>query len=76
MHYKRKECETKTREKNEWDAKAERGRTCLTLSKILEDVTGTFIHKTDGKDPKNRENYWTRTLKTLAPDGLNTEDCV
>ena len=55
MHYKRKECETKTREKNEWDAKAERGRTCLTLSKILEDVTGTFIDKTDGKDPKNRK---------------------
>ena len=40
---------------------------------FLEDVTITLIDKTDGKDPKNRENYW---MKMLAPDGLNSEECV
>ena len=43
---------------------------------FLEDVAITLIDKTDGRDPKNRENYWMRTLKTLAPQGLNIEDCV
>ena len=43
---------------------------------FLEDVAITLIDKTDRRDPKNRENYWMRTLKTLAPDGLNIEDCV
>ena len=43
---------------------------------FLEEVAITFIDKTDGRDPKNRENYWIRTLKTLAPEGLNIiEDC-
>ena len=36
----------------------------------------TLIGKTDGKDPKRRENYWMRTLKTYAPFGLNIEDSV
>ena len=43
---------------------------------FLEDVAITLIYKTDGRDPKNRESYGMRTLKTLAPDGLNNEDCV
>ena len=43
---------------------------------FLEDVAITLIDKTDGKDPKNRKNYWMRTLKTLAPEGLNIELCV
>ena len=43
---------------------------------FLENVAITLIDKTDGRDPKNRENYWMRTLKTLAPDGLNIEDCA
>ena len=30
----------------------------------------------DGKDPKRRENYWIRTLKTYAPFELNIEDSV
>ena len=38
--------------------------------------TITLIDKTDDKDPKNRENCWVRTLKTLALVGLNIEDCV
>ena len=42
---------------------------------FLEDVTITLTNKTDGKDPKNTENYGMRTLKTLAPSGLNIEDC-
>ena len=29
-----------------------------------------------GKDPKRRENYWMRTLKTYALYGLNIEDSV
>ena len=32
--------------------------------------------KTDGKDPKKREYYWMRTLKTLAPEGLKIEESV
>ena len=45
-------------------------------SDFLEDVAISLIDKTDGRDPKNRENYWMRTWKTLAPEGLNIEDCV
>ena len=43
---------------------------------FLEDVTITHIDNTDGRDLKNRENYWMTTLKTLASDGLNSEACV
>ena len=43
---------------------------------FLEDVAITLIDKTDGRDPKNRESYGMRTLKMLASDGLNNEDCV
>ena len=41
---------------------------------FLDEVTITLTNKTDGKDLKNTENYRVRTLKTLAPDGLNIED--
>ena len=41
---------------------------------FLDEVTVALTNKSDGKDPKNTENYWVRTLKTLAPDGLNIED--
>ena len=37
---------------------------------FLKDVKIMLISKTDCKDPKNRENYWVRTFKMLAPDGL------
>ena len=43
---------------------------------FLGNVSITLIDKTDGKDPKRRENYWMRTLKTYAPFGLNIEDSV
>ena len=43
---------------------------------FLRNVSITLIDKTDGKDPKRRENYWMRALKTYAPFGLNIEDNV
>ena len=43
---------------------------------FLRNVSITLIDKTDGKDPKRRENYWMRALKTYAPFGLNIEDYV
>ena len=45
-------------------------------SGFLGNVSITLIDKTDGKDPKRRETYWMRTLKTYAPFGLNIEDSV
>ena len=39
-------------------------------------VSITLIDKTDGKNPKKREDYWRRTLKTYSPFGLNVEDSV
>ena len=43
---------------------------------FLENVTITFIDKTDPKDPNRREHYWRHTFKTMAPSGLglNVED--
>ena len=69
------------------DRKFQRGERCMQEhlfehfyseghNGFLEDVSVTLIDKTDGRDPKKREFYWMRTLKTLAPDGLNIEDCV
>ena len=43
---------------------------------FLNDVSVTLIDKTDGSDPKKWEDYWIRTLKTMAPYGLNMEDSV
>ena len=45
-------------------------------SGFLPNVSLTLIDKTDGKDPKRRENYRMRTLKTYGPYGLNIEDSV
>ena len=36
-------------------------------------VSASLIDKTDGFQPKKKENYWMRTLKTLGPLGLNVE---
>ena len=38
---------------------------------FLENVTITFIDKTDPKDPYRQEHYWRNTLKTMVPLGLN-----
>ena len=43
---------------------------------FFENVKITLIDKTDGQNPKKREDYWRRTLKTYAPFGLNVEDSV
>ena len=43
---------------------------------FLNDVSVILIDKTDGSDPKKREDYWMKTLKTMAPYGLNIEDSV
>ena len=43
---------------------------------FLNDVSLTFIDKTDPSDPLKREDYWRRTLKTMAPFRLNIEDSV
>ena len=43
---------------------------------FLNDVSTTFIDKTDPSDPLKREDYRRRTLKTMAPLGLNIEDSV
>ena len=39
-----------------------------------EDVSICLIDKTDSSDPHKREYFWVRTLKTIAPFGLNTEE--
>ena len=43
---------------------------------FLNNVSITLIDKTDCKNPKKREDYWRRTLKTYLPCGLNVEDSV
>ena len=39
-----------------------------------EDVSICLNDKIDPSDPHEREYYWMRTLKTIAPFGLNTEE--
>ena len=39
-----------------------------------EHVRICLIDKTDPSDPHKRNCYWIRTLKTIAPFGLNTEE--
>ena len=41
---------------------------------FLNDVLITFVDKTDPSDPPKRDNYWRRTLKTMAPFSLNIEN--
>ena len=43
---------------------------------FLGNVSISLIDKTDGFQPKKRESYWMRTLKTVAPLGLNIESSV
>ena len=40
---------------------------------FLENVPISLIDKTESFQLKEREDYWVRTLKTLAPLGLNVE---
>ena len=43
---------------------------------FLNDVSITFIDKTDPSDPLRREDYWRQLLKTTVTYGLNIEDSV
>ena len=43
---------------------------------FLENISFTFIDKTDSKNPEKRENYWIHTLKTTVPWGLNILNSV
>ena len=43
---------------------------------FLRNVSISLIDKTDGFQPKKRENYWMKTLKTPALLGLNIESAV
>ena len=43
---------------------------------FLNNVAITLIDKTDGKNPKIREDYRRRPLKTYSSFGLNVEDSV
>ena len=43
---------------------------------FLGNVSIRLIDKTDGRDPKWKENFWMTTLKTYALFGLNIEDSV
>ena len=43
---------------------------------ILNDVSITFIDKTDPSDSLRREHYWRQTLKTMVPYRLNIEDRI
>ena len=52
----------------------------IFIAKVITDSWGnvsiSLIEKNDCSQPKKRENYWMRTLKTLAPLGLNVESDV
>ena len=39
--------------------------------RFLNDVSITFIDKTDPSDPLRREDYWRKTRKTMVPYGFN-----
>ena len=41
---------------------------------FLNDVSINFIDKTGPSDPLKREEYWRKTLRNMAPFGLNIED--
>ena len=43
---------------------------------FLNDVSITFIDKTDSCDPLWREDYWRQTLKTMVQYRFNIEDGV
>ena len=43
---------------------------------FLNDVSITFIDKTDQSDPLRREDYWRQTPETMVPYGLNIENSI
>ena len=45
-------------------------------NELLGNVYVSLIDRTDGFQRKKRENYWMRTLQTLAPLGLTVENAA
>ena len=43
---------------------------------FLDEISITFIDKTEPPEPLKRENYWRSILKIMAPWGLNVENSV
>ena len=43
---------------------------------FLNDVSITFMDKTDPSDPLWRQDYSRQTLKAMVPYGINIEDSV
>lgn len=43
---------------------------------FVSDVSVALIDKMDRSDPKKREDYWMKTLKSVVPYGLYIEDNV
>ena len=43
---------------------------------FIENLSLTFVDKTDPSDLLKREDYWRSTLKTMALFGLNIEESV
>ena len=43
---------------------------------FLDDILVTLIDKMDRSDPKKREDYWMKPLKTMAPYSLNIDNSV
>ena len=43
---------------------------------FLDQISITFIDKTDSTKPLKRDNYWRSIFKTIAPWGLNVEESV
>ena len=48
----------------------------LGHNEFLNNISITFIDKTGPSAPLKREDYWRRTLTTMAPFRLNIEDSV
>ena len=48
----------------------------IVCTGFFENVKITLIDRTDGQNPKKREDYWRRNPKKYAPFGLNVEDSV
>ena len=45
-------------------------------SVFRDDLSVILIDKTGGSNPTKREKCWIRTLKTIAPYGLNVENSI
>ena len=48
----------------------------IGLNGFLNNISIRLIDKTDGKNPKKREDSWVRSLKSYSPVGLYVEHSV